>query len=244
VGRRTAVVFLGDLVDRGPASREVTALASRAMIRWPDSVLCLGNHDDWFRRFLLGDTAFWEGIDLWLAQGGEETLRSFGVDAMPLDRAREALLRDHPETLDLLASSAMLATQGDLVFVHAGIDPRRAIDAQRNRDCLWIRAPFLDHAGLLPGIVLHGHTPQSPPLPHVTENRISLDTGAFATGVLCAVEIDAGQRDARFWATHPERPLVASVRPRLIERGHGTALLEKPDQPGVYRLRADRAPRA
>ncbi|WP_082659479.1 metallophosphoesterase [Aureimonas sp. AU40] len=234
---KTAIVFLGDLVDRGPASREVLALAAGALARWPDSVLCLGNHDDWFRRFLLGDPEFADGIDLWLMQGGEETLLSFGVDTQALGRARDTIRQDHPEILDLLAASAMLATFGPFVFVHAGIDPKRSIEAQRNRDCLWIRSPFLDHRGPLPGLVLHGHTPQTPSLAHITENRVSLDTSAFATGVLTAVDIDVRGGEARFWATQPGSLEITSVEPRLLERGFGTAVVAKPGSPGVYALR-------
>lgn len=235
--RRTAIVLLGDLVDRGPASREVLALAHDLLARRPDSVLCLGNHDDWFRRFLRGDPDFADRIDLWLAQGGEETLRSFDADPFEPDDARRMILRDHPGCLALLDGAAMLTTAGELLFVHAGIDPARSLAEQDSRTCLWVRSPFLEYRGALPALVLHGHTPQSPALPHVTENRISLDTGAFATGILTAFDFDRERGEACFWATSPMGTDVARVRPRLVDRGFGTALEPDREDVALYRLR-------
>jgi hypothetical protein len=58
----TAVVFLGDLVDRGPSSREALTLALRARLEHPDSVvLLMGNHEAWgAARFSPAD--FWESL--------------------------------------------------------------------------------------------------------------------------------------------------------------------------------------
>lgn len=235
--RRTAIVFLGDLVDRGPASREVLALAGEFLARRPDSVLCLGNHDDWFRRFLRGDPDFADRIDLWLGQGGEETLLSFDADPSEPDGARRMILHHHPDCLALLESAAMLATAGELLFVHAGIDPARPLTEQDSRTCLWVRSPFLEYRGALPALVLHGHTLQTSALPHVTENRISLDTGAFATGILTAFDLDRERGEACFWATSPKGTDVVRVRPRLVDRGFGTALEPDREDSALYRLR-------
>lgn len=70
------IVFLGDLVDRGPASSECMDIVHRTLQTFPGSRLLLGNHDDMF----LG--AIRSGVDDKSARhwrdacGGSETLSS------------------------------------------------------------------------------------------------------------------------------------------------------------------------
>jgi len=236
-GRRSALVFLGDVVDRGPSSREVVALVGEAIARWPDSILCLGNHDDWFHRFLLADLEFEEETDLWLMQGGEETLCSFGADPLRPREARESVLREHPGCIELFGRAALLATWRGFVFVHAGIDPAAPLERQTRRTCLWTRAPFLDHRGPLPSLVVHGHTPQVPALPHVSENRISLDTGAFFSRVLTALEIDGPGAELRFWQSRDGAD-AHLVEPVWMERGFDLPIRPAPSHAGVFAFRA------
>ncbi|MEO1274298.1 MAG: metallophosphoesterase, partial [Pseudomonadota bacterium] len=71
------IVHLGDLVDRGPDSAGVVAHLARLD---PRRFLCVcGNHDAYLRNFFADpdDPAF----PNWQAYGGQETLRSFGLDA-------------------------------------------------------------------------------------------------------------------------------------------------------------------
>jgi serine/threonine protein phosphatase 1 len=46
------VIFLGDIVDRGPDNKWCIELVASTLERWPKSRLILGNHDDWFLRVL------------------------------------------------------------------------------------------------------------------------------------------------------------------------------------------------
>jgi len=226
--RRVAVVLLGDLVDRGPASADVLDLAIGALARWPDSRLCLGNHDDWMRRFLSGDPSLIDDAETWLAQGGAETLESYGTGHERLADVRTAILRDRPGHLTLLDTASLLVTWHDFVFVHAGIAPGVPLDRQQVEDALWIRRPFHDHVGPLGAVVVHGHTIQKPPRPHVTENRISLDTGAVFRSVLTMVELDAPSATMRFFATG-KRGEVEAVLPVHVDRGLGTLAQRQAD---------------
>src|SRR5262249_3710878 len=101
--------------------------------------------------------------------------------------ARDALKRAlPPEHLAFFRALELKVTLGDYVFVHAGIRPGISLEDQSEEDLLWIRDEFL--ASTLPHekVVVHGHTPLTGPVR--TPNRISLDTGAYATGILtCAV---------------------------------------------------------
>src|SRR5438046_1542538 len=86
---------------------------------------------------------------------------------------------------DFLMTLPLSFDCGDYFFVHAGVRPGVAFSDQNAEDLLLIREEFLLHQGDFGKIVVHGHTPVSEPEIH--DNRINLDTGAFATGRLtCA----------------------------------------------------------
>ncbi|ACL60708.1 metallophosphoesterase family protein [Methylobacterium nodulans] len=180
-------IYLGDLIDRGPDSRDVVErLIARARER--EVIALRGNHEAMLLRALDDD----EALRLWLAQGGEATLRAYR-GAPPEGQggaasAREILRRALPPAhLAFLRGMPVSYTIGALLFVHAGIRPGRLIDQQDEEDLLWIREPFLsserDH-GLL---VVHGHSPVAEP--DFRFNRINIDTGAVYTGRLTALLI-------------------------------------------------------
>jgi len=70
--------------------------------------------------------------------------------------------------------------------VHAGIRPGIALDAQTERDLLWIREPFLSSPDDHGAFVVHGHTPLGSRQPDLHRNRLNLDTGACFGGELTA----------------------------------------------------------
>ena len=99
--------------------------------------------------------------------------------------------------LGFLRQLGALVRFGDFLLVHAGIRPGVAIEDQRPADLRWIRRPFLtdprDHGVM----VIHGHTVSDGV--DRRRNRIGIDTGAYATGVLTAAVIE--ETEVRFLAT-------------------------------------------
>src|SRR5438105_1800889 len=79
---RNVVVYLGDYIDRGEASRQVIDCLIDEPLPGFERVHLLGNHEDSMLRFL-GDI---EIGPAWLAYGGVATLRSYGVDPPASDR--------------------------------------------------------------------------------------------------------------------------------------------------------------
>src|SRR6476659_3708951 len=75
--RKTLLVFMGDLIDRGPSSAEV--LERLRTYRRPgiETVFLLGNHEEVLLRILGGDSQL---IAKWRWFGGAECLHSYGVD--------------------------------------------------------------------------------------------------------------------------------------------------------------------
>lgn len=194
---RTVVVYLGDYVDRGPESAGVIEHLIAEPLKGFESVHLIGNHEAMMLEFLrLGDAA---GL-IWLINGGEETLASYGVDVAagrdaerPLSRLRadleERLPESHRRFLEGLQRSHR---EGGYLFVHAGVDPLRPLDKQDPEDLIWIREPFLTDSNELGQVVVHGHTPSR--LPVERPNRIGVDTGAVYGGALTAVVLEGATR--------------------------------------------------
>lgn len=191
---RPLIIYLGDYVDRGPASSAV--LEHLATERHGDGIeriaLC-GNHDDLFCRFLRTPAA----DSGWLDLGAGATMRSYGLEPSHYLGRRNGIRDLHADLLAampdahvrLLETLAIGLTSSDRFFVHAGIRPGVALEAQKDDDLLWIREPFLSRGPRLPLTVIHGHTPSREPT--FGPQRIGIDTGCFTTGRLTALRVTA-----------------------------------------------------
>lgn len=200
-GLEPLLVFLGDYVDRGPDSRGVLdrLCALQARSEAGSGVACrflAGNHEAAMLDFLREPAAGAE----WLSYGGAETLASYGVRASvgTADPARCRALRDaleerlpdeHRRFLNALEPMVVL---GGYAFVHAGIRPGLPLSRQRPQDLQWIREPFLSWNKPHEKVVVHGHTVVD--RPEFLSNRIAVDTGAYATGILTALVLHGAEQ--------------------------------------------------
>ena len=190
---KTTVVLLGDLVDRGPGSAQVIdtarAWGKRRKVRY-----LAGNHEEMF----LESFEDREVLKHFLKHGGRETILSYGIAKSEYNDLEVDQLRKRLHTLvpkkhrDFLASFEEIIVAGDYAFVHAGVNPKQALDEQKRKDLLWIRERFLAHGEPFEKVIVHGHTifedvEQRP-------NRIGIDTGAFRYGRLTALVLDGETR--------------------------------------------------
>lgn len=193
---RSTVVFLGDLIDRGPHSRQVIDHVIARDWRGRAVRHLQGNHEEVMLLALSGDL---EGMRFWSRIGGEATLESYGVPRAVVSQGTaqdmvDALLplvpRAHTAFLNKMEDRIAI---GNYLFVHAGIRPGIAVEKQKVSDLRWIRDEFLAHEGDHGAVVVHGHTITD----EVEEypNRIGIDTGAFASGRLTALVLDGDERD-------------------------------------------------
>ena len=187
----TIEVFLGDYVDRGPASREVLELLIERESTHR-SVFLKGNHESLLTRFQTDPSI----LDGWQRLGGLETIMSYGVtpsinaDEVEQARLAVAFTRAFPDShRRFLGNLKPSFTCGDYFFVHAGVRPGVPLTEQLEDDLLWIRQEFLLHEEEFSKIVVHGHTPVLQP--DIRPNRINIDTGAYATGRLTCVVLEA-----------------------------------------------------
>ena len=189
------LAFVGDLIDRGPASAQVVERLRTYRKPGVRTVLLAGNHEEVLLRILAGDASLITG---WLKFGGAECLRSYGADPKKLRRLLEAdalaLIRQviPSEHVEFLQGFGDTFRFGDYLFVHAGVRPGVELSAQRQKDLRWIREPFLADESDHGFVVVHGHTISN----DVEElpNRIGIDTGAYATDVLTALAIEGDRR--------------------------------------------------
>ena len=190
--KRPVQIFLGDYVDRGPASREVLELLSERSHMY-ETVLLRGNHEVMFLEFF-GNPAM---LDLWRQNGGLQTLISYGLKPSLRPNAEEQ--RELAENLAIrvprahrqfIAAMPTSFSCGDFFFVHAGVRPGTPLKEQKEEDLLWIREDFLLHERDFEKVIVHGHTPVLEP--DVRSNRINLDLGAYATGKLACMVIEGG----------------------------------------------------
>jgi serine/threonine protein phosphatase 1 len=193
--RKTSIVFLGDLIDRGPASAEVLERLSGYAPHGVSVHFIMGNHEEVMLRVLSGDSGL---IPSWLKFGGNETLRSYGLEPREIRRMkpdeavariREAIPAKHAEFVRHFADSISF---GGYLFVHAGIRPGVDLSDQAQSDLRWIREPFLEDSANHGFVVVHGHTITNSV--EVASNRIGIDTGAFCTGTLTALAIEGPRK--------------------------------------------------
>lgn len=198
-GRRgaaqTSLIFLGDLVDRGPCSAQVVERV-RALASERRDVRCIaGNHEEIFLAALAGDVT---ALKLFCRVGGRETALSYGMSAEDYERSDYDGLATALDALvpaahrEFIGSFEDMVTIGDYLFVHAGVRPQTALDEQRTADLRWIRGNFLDHDRPLEKMVVHGHTIADDV--QMRMHRIGIDTGAFQTGTLTALGLQGRDR--------------------------------------------------
>lgn len=207
-GPGAQILFVGDLVDRGPQSAEVLDRLIDGIAAGRPWTVLKGNHDRMFQRFLrrgeLHDDNIKSGLS-WLNDrlGGAATLASYGVaDAAErpleevLEEAREKVPAAHLRFIDGLP---LLHETDELFFCHAGIRPGVPLDSQAEDDLLWIRHDFLTDTTPHPKLIVHGHTPVEAPLHH--GNHLNIDCGAGYGTPIVPVVLEG--RDA-VWSLHDD----------------------------------------
>jgi serine/threonine protein phosphatase 1 len=212
------LVYLGDLIDRGPDTLGVLRLwAEGAQTRGVDRIdRVVGNHEILMLLAMRGGARAARATAMWLAtrMGGRTALaemRAAVRDPAASPSYELATAAFGRETVDLLLTQRSHLRVGNALFVHGGLDGRS--DPQTflappwtagvNARWAWITRGFLDWQDGFEGtLVVHGHTPPARHRlfsqmedPHVLlHDRLCLDGGSALTGIVAAAEI----RDGRY----------------------------------------------
>ena len=210
---RRRLVYLGDMIDRGPDNIGVLRRwAERPEMRGVDHIdRVIGNHEILMLLAMRGGALAAKASAMWLnpRMGGAAVLAEMRAavrdPAAPLNHALavEALGRD---VVDRLLTQRASLRLGNTLFVHGGLDglgdPDRFLarpwTAGVNARWAWITRGFLDWQGGFGGtLVVHGHTP---PAKHrrfsgmddthqFLHDRLCLDGGSALTGVVVGAEL-------------------------------------------------------
>ena len=189
------ILFVGDLVDRGPDSAGVLARVHALHKADPAHVICLmGNHERMMLDFL--EDAPGAG-PRWIRNGGSDTLSSFGLSPWARRQGEDALqdlavsLRAAlgTELLAWLSTLPLIWQEDQLAVTHAGADPTQTMADQSPKRLLWgprrrESARRSDEIWVLQGHVIVETA-------HAQDQRIWVDTGAWRSGQLSAAWIDA-----------------------------------------------------
>lgn len=189
------LILLGDLVDRGPDSAAVVERAMAIGAPFDQVRLLVGNHEETFLGALGGDL---QRLRFFSRIGGDATIRSYWRDdesyaAATFEEVVERLPSIVPERHTcFLSSGEDLIRIGDYAFVHAGIRPGLPLCEQNVKDLRWIREEFIQAEPDWQVTVVHGHTISKQV--DIGRNRIGIDTGAYASGNLTAIGLEADQQ--------------------------------------------------
>ena len=184
------LVFIGDLIDRGEDSRGVVERAMELQREAPDTVVVIkGNHEVMMADALSEPDA--ASAELWYYNGGIETIQSYVNENGDLDLP--------PEHYDFLSSLPTWHEDEHAIYVHAALVEAgdgsflHPCEAAESPELLWSRNRrfFSEYQGKT---VVFGHTITGMIFGEreqvwLRESLIGVDTGAYLTGVLSAVEL-------------------------------------------------------
>jgi serine/threonine protein phosphatase 1 len=181
------IIYLGDYIDRGPASKEVIDQLIDPPLHNFTAIHLRGNHESMLLNFLKDN----KNGDLWFMNGGLETLLSYHVSLSLLNELnyeKLAVALQQKLSLAHLEFFRSLKThhiEGPYFFCHAGVNPNIPLNEQSEEDLTWIREPFLHSRKNFGKIIVHGHTISQKPT--LLANQIGIDTGAVFTNKLTCV---------------------------------------------------------
>ncbi len=175
-------IFVGDYIDRGPASKGVVdyLLDFRQKV---DCVFLRGNHEQ-----MLLDAIKLDKRNLWMMNGGRATLTSYELDGNSV-----TLPKEH---IQFYEDTVLYYDTDDYFFVHAGLSPHKSIadslaDEEEMQEFLWERSHLNAFETPWEKTVVFGHTPRSNPIKK--KNMLGIDTGCvydrIGYGKLTAVKL-------------------------------------------------------
>lgn len=177
------IITLGDYVDRGPDSKKVIDILL-ALQQSHNTIHLMGNHEVQMIRALEAT----HHMELFLSDicGGQETLNNYGGS-----------FDNIPENHWNFITSAELYYENDShIFVHAGVEADIPVD-QQDTETYYYKRFYTAEPHQSSKTVICGHTIQGD-LPTNLGHSICLDTCAYGSGWLTALDTDTG----RCWQTN------------------------------------------
>jgi len=142
------IYCIGDYIDRGKNSKAVIDLILQLREEGYTIFTLRGNHEQMLLDCLVDQTA----CDLWISNGGAETMRSFGISTLEyLDK----------KYLSFFKETQFYFETEKYIFVHAGLNFHRKNIFEDKEAMLWIRDFSSQQPAIRNRLLIHGHTPKS-----------------------------------------------------------------------------------
>lgn len=139
---------IGDYIDRGENSKAVIDLILQLRQEGYHVSTLRGNHEQMLLDCVTDPTAY----DLWIRNGGAQTLLSFGINTL------ETLPEKY---LSFFKDTQFYIETPEYIFVHAGLNFYLKNIFQDKEAMLWIRDFSSWQPALENRLLIHGHTPRS-----------------------------------------------------------------------------------
>lgn len=198
-----SLIFLGDLIDRGPQIKAVLERVWELEDKYHSQVqVLMGNHEAMLLEYLQDPQQY---SPRYFRNGGTSTLAS--LTSMSLEQIQRQshqatiaiLLEAYPNLKRWLEKRPVYLEFGPWLMVHAGVDGSLE-DWTRTEISrfYWIREDFYGQNNKSNKQIIFGHTPTSHLLtneedwlrPWHNDNRYGIDGGAVYGGVLMGMHID------------------------------------------------------
>src|SRR5215813_5554779 len=183
------LVFLGDLIDRGPDAPGTVESVLQVQEKTPSHVTCLrGNHEQMLLDFIDGNSNIW----ITPVTGGERTFEQYTgrlaiahTEAELGDLRRTVEQSIPPKHLEFMRAMPFFYEDDYAIYVHAGLEKGKHPRDSPPQSLLWMRDMefYKNYSGKL---CVFGHTP-TPFLPlrgrlgrhgiYISHSAIGLDTG-------------------------------------------------------------------
>lgn len=168
------VVVLGDVIDRGPGSKQVIDQLIDLKKRC-NFVMIQGNHEEMFFNVLDGKNS----VDPWLDYGGEEMLESYGGS-----------FEDVPaEHVEFLRAALDLWENDTTIFVHASLEPGVPFEKQKAEWLRWTRLTGFENHHSSRKRIICGHTSQKSGVPATLPGWVCIDTYAYGGEYLTCLDV-------------------------------------------------------
>lgn len=180
--------LLGDMIDRGPDSKGVIDTILELQASGYDVRPIRGNHEQMLLASV--NAPLYKDKVLWLANGGCETMESYGVTEP----------EELGELISFLEALPLYLITDNHIFVHAGLDFSLNDPFSGEEAMLWKRSGGINEAKLNGKVLVSGHTPLtlSKIRCSLSTSHIRLDNGCVQGGTvqgvgnLVALELESG----------------------------------------------------
>ena len=201
------LVFVGDLVDKGPDSVGAVRMAAELLLRFPGSTVVAGNHEEkairrhrqgklellepWALDMTASDWAFLKTMPLMLTIDGPTPVRVVHGGLVPAYFASHELPKSFPENWHSGGGKLMERARRFLRV--------RQVDADGDMLSLEDAKPEDRHWSTVydgrAGLVVFGHDPQLSGQPLVAPHAVGVDTAVVHGGRLTALVLQDGKRE-------------------------------------------------